>query len=161
MWQGLGALKRRTVRIRSPVQESNCRFEPSPFLVDMICKYMNRKGLAAMLTSIQLAGATPEVNLRITTGEKVCKQGSPLVLKPRAISSYVQNRSISGPTRKDWYPPKMFKKIGTAESWLRKCLPVVKMIISNLLLLNCKIIFWAFPRCSVQESIYRIFCNLS
>ena len=41
----------------------------------MICKCMDRKGLAAMLISIQSAGVTPEVNLRITTGKKPHKYG--------------------------------------------------------------------------------------
>ena len=41
----------------------------------MICKYMDQKCSAAMLTSVQLAGATLEVSLRITTGEKAHKQG--------------------------------------------------------------------------------------
>ena len=31
-----------------------------------VCKYVDQKGLAAMLTSIQSAGVTPEVNLIIT-----------------------------------------------------------------------------------------------
>ena len=35
-----------------------------------IYKYVDQKGLAAMLTSIQSAGATPEVNLRITQVRK-------------------------------------------------------------------------------------------
>ena len=30
------------------------------------CKYMDQKGSAAMLTSIQSSGVAPEVNLRIT-----------------------------------------------------------------------------------------------
>ena len=49
----------------------------------MICKYMDQKDLAAMQTSIQSPLQTsiqsvsviPEVNLRITTGEKAHKQG--------------------------------------------------------------------------------------
>ena len=38
----------------------------------MICKYMGQKGSTAILTS---AGIRPVVNLSITTGKKVCKQG--------------------------------------------------------------------------------------
>ena len=34
------------------------------------CKYVDRKGLAAMLTSIQSAGVAPEVSLRITQMRK-------------------------------------------------------------------------------------------
>ena len=48
----------------------------------MICKYMDWKGSATMLTSIQSAGVAPEMNLRIT-GKKALK-GSTLALKPRA-----------------------------------------------------------------------------
>ena len=36
----------------------------------MICKYVDRKGLAAMLISVQSAGVAPEVNLRITQARK-------------------------------------------------------------------------------------------
>ena len=38
-------------------------------------KYVDKKNLAAMLTSIQLAGVAPEVNLRnlLCAGEKACK----------------------------------------------------------------------------------------
>ena len=36
----------------------------------MICKYMDRNGLSAMLTSTQSAGVSPEVNLRITQAKK-------------------------------------------------------------------------------------------
>ena len=42
-----------------------------------VFKYMDQKGLATMLTNIELAGITPEVNLRnpLCTSEKACKQG--------------------------------------------------------------------------------------
>ena len=39
----------------------------------IICKYVDRKGSAAMVASVQSAGVAPEVNLRITTGKKLCK----------------------------------------------------------------------------------------
>ena len=38
-----------------------------------ICKYVDQKGLAAMLTSIQSAGVTPEGNLSITQVRKHVK----------------------------------------------------------------------------------------
>ena len=47
-----------------------------------ICKYVDQKGSAAMLTSIQSAGVTPEVNLRIIQVRKHAK-GPTLALKPR------------------------------------------------------------------------------
>ena len=42
-------------------------FEPrtSTNACEHICKYVNQKGLTAMLTSIQSAGVAPVVNLRI------------------------------------------------------------------------------------------------
>ena len=42
-----------------------------------ICRYVDRKGLAAMLTSIQSAGVAPEVNLRnsLHIGDKARKRG--------------------------------------------------------------------------------------
>ena len=48
-----------------------------------VCKYMDQNGLATMLTSIQSAGVTPEVNPRVTQARKHAK-GSTLALKPRA-----------------------------------------------------------------------------
>ena len=39
----------------------------------MICKYVDQKDLAAMLTYVHSASVAPEVNLRITTGKKACK----------------------------------------------------------------------------------------
>ena len=41
----------------------------------MICKYMDWKGLVAIMTSVQSVSVVIEVNLRITTGEKAWKQG--------------------------------------------------------------------------------------
>ena len=42
-----------------------------------VCRYVDQKGSVAMLTSIQSAGVTPEVNLRnsLHAGDKACKQG--------------------------------------------------------------------------------------
>ena len=62
-----------------------------------VCKYVDQKGLAAILTSKQSAGVTPELNLRITQARK----GSTLALKPGQKSPEVQNRGISGPHKKD------------------------------------------------------------
>ena len=38
-----------------------------------VCRYMDQKGSAAMLTSLQSTGVTPEVNLRITQARKHAK----------------------------------------------------------------------------------------
>ena len=40
----------------------------------MICKHVDQKDLAAILTSIKSAGVALQVNLQITTGEKAHKQ---------------------------------------------------------------------------------------
>ena len=56
-----------------------CRFElqTSTNACRHICRYMDRKGSAAMLTSIQSAGVIPEVNLRnsLHTGDKAHNRG--------------------------------------------------------------------------------------
>ena len=63
-------------------------------------------GLAAILVTKRnkrSPGVTPEVNLRkpLHTGDKACKQGNPPWLwNPVQISPEVQNRGISGPTKK-------------------------------------------------------------
>ena len=78
-----------------------------------ICRYMDQKGLATMLTSIQSAGVTPEVNLRnlLWTGEEVHKRGNPPWLwNPGQTSPEVQNRGISGPTKRTYVLQKFKKK---------------------------------------------------
>ena len=63
-----------------------------------------------MLTSIQSAGVTPEVNLRTSAqARKRASETSTLALKPRADIT-VQNRGIKGPT-KGTYVPQNLKKI--------------------------------------------------
>ena len=47
--------------------------EPPPMLVDMSACLWIKKGSASMLTSIQSAGVTPEVNLKITQVKKRTK----------------------------------------------------------------------------------------
>ena len=60
-------------------QGSTPRFEPrtSTNACGHVCRYVDRKSSAAMLTSIQSAGVAPEVNLRnsLHAGDKACKQG--------------------------------------------------------------------------------------
>ena len=58
----------RTVMGLSPQTSTNARRH--------VCRYIDQKGLAAMLTSIQSAGITPEVNL-LCAGEEACKRGNP------------------------------------------------------------------------------------
>ena len=64
-----------------------------------VCKYVDRKGLAVMLTPIQLTGVTPEVNLRIMQVRKHTRD-PPWLWNPGQTSPAVQNRSISGPTKR-------------------------------------------------------------
>ena len=61
-----------------------------------------------MLTSIQSAGAAPEVNLRnsLHAGNKAHKQG----IHPGDMSPEIQNRGISGPTKKTYVLQNFFKK---------------------------------------------------
>ena len=76
--------------------------------------YVDQKGLAAMLTSVQSAGVTPEVNLRnsLCAGEEACKRGNPPWLwNPGQTSPEVQNRGISGPTKRTYVLQKLKKKI--------------------------------------------------
>ena len=63
-----------------------------------------------MLTSVQSADVTPEVNLRITQVRKNAKKGSTMALKPRAdvIRSPIQGYQL--PPEKDLCPPKLKKK---------------------------------------------------
>ena len=72
-------------------------FEPQTST--LICKFVNEKPSAAMLTSIQSADVAPEVNLRITQVRK-CARDPPWLWNPRQTSPEVQNRGISGPRKR-------------------------------------------------------------
>ena len=56
-----------------------------------ICRFVDQNGSAAMLTSIESTGVTPEVNLRITQVRKYAKTSQ--------TSPEVQNRGLSGPQK--------------------------------------------------------------
>ena len=78
-----------------------------------VCRYMDQKGLAVMLTSIQSAGVTPEVNLRnlLCAGKEACKRGNPPWLwNPGQTSPKVQNRGISAPTKRTYVLQKLKTK---------------------------------------------------
>ena len=53
----------------------SCGLEPitSTNACGHVCRYMDQKGLAAMLTSIQSSGVTPEVRPEEYAGKNVCK----------------------------------------------------------------------------------------
>ena len=74
-----------------------------------VCKYMDHKGLAAMLTFVQSAGFTSEVNLRLTQERKHARD---LIRfwNPVQTSPEVQNSCISGPT----------KRSDVLQNWTRK-----------------------------------------
>ena len=75
----------------------------------MICKYMDWKGSAAMVASVQSAGVTPEVNLRITTGEKACKQGFHPSFETQGRHHQKSKTGVC-PLKKHLRPPKRIKK---------------------------------------------------
>ena len=68
-----------------------------------VCRYVDRKGWAAMLTSIQSAGVTPEVNPRnsLHAGDKARKQG---------IHPGFETQGRRPKQGYQWPPPKNFKK---------------------------------------------------
>ena len=59
-----------------------------------VCKYMDQKGSAAILTSMQSVGVTLEKNLRITQVKKHAKN-PPWLWNPGHASPEVQNRGIN------------------------------------------------------------------
>ena len=66
--------------------------------------------LAVMLTSIQSAGVTPEVNLRNSAqARKHASEKSTLLLKPRADVTRSPKQGYPWPHGKDSCPPKIFK----------------------------------------------------
>ena len=75
----------------------------------LVCKYVDRKGSAAMLTPIQSAGVTPEMNLRITQVKKHAWD-PPWLWNPGQTSPEVQNRDISG----------SMKRINDLKNFLKK-----------------------------------------
>ena len=70
---------------------------------------MDRKGLAAMLTSIQSASIAPDVNLRITQVRQHARDPTWL-WNPGQMSPEVQNRGISGPMKRTYVLKKFYKK---------------------------------------------------
>ena len=94
---------------------STCPLRISDVKIDlsesMIYKYVDRKGSAALLTSIDSAGVAPEMNLRITQARKLTSKGSTLALKPRADVTRSLKQGYQWPHEKDLCPPKLKKKI--------------------------------------------------
>ena len=75
-----------------------------------VCMWI-KKGSAAMLTSIQLAGVAPEVNLRITQVRKhTQKKGFTQALKPRADVTRSLKQGYQWLHKKGLCHPKIMKK---------------------------------------------------
>ena len=76
-----------------------------------VCRCVDQKGLAAMLTSIQSAGVTPEVNLRNSTQTRKCaSKKSTLALKPTADVTTSPKQGYQWPHEKDMCSPKIKKR---------------------------------------------------
>ena len=78
-----------------------------------VCRYADRKGSAAILTSIQSAGVTPEVNRRnsLHSGDKACKWGiHPGFETQRRRCARSPKQGYQWPHEKDLCPPKILKK---------------------------------------------------
>ena len=92
-----------------------------------VCRYMDRKDLAAMLTSIQSAGVTSEVNLRIAQTRKHAR-GSTLALKPRADCRQKCKTGVSVAPQKGLMSSKNFLK---KTRWFPTHLCNIPYIITN------------------------------
>ena len=86
------------------------RREPLPMLANTSSSTWIKKGSAAMLSSIQPAGVTPELNLRITQTRKHGKRDPPWFWNSGWTSPEAQNRGISGPMKRTWDLQKKFSK---------------------------------------------------
>ena len=98
---------------RCACRTNSHRFEPltSTNACRHDCKCREQKGSAAMLTSIQSAGVTPEVNLNTTQVRKHTRD-PPWLWNPGQTSPEVQNkRDISDLTKRTYILQKPFKKL--------------------------------------------------
>ena len=77
-----------------------------------VCRYMDQKSLAAMLTSIQSAGVSPEVNLRnsLQAGDKACKRGIHPGFETQGRPHQKSKTGYQWPHEKDLCPPKILNK---------------------------------------------------
>ena len=75
-----------------------------------VCKYVDQKGSAAMLTSRQSSGVEPVVNLKITQARKYAKRDPSWLWNPGQTSLEVQTRGISGPTKRTCVLQKTLRK---------------------------------------------------
>ena len=87
--------------------------DPNPINACMCTGMWIKTGLAAMLTVKTSTGVAPEVNLRnpLHAGNEAHKQGIfPGFQILRQMSPEVQNRGISGPTKRTDVLQRLFKK---------------------------------------------------
>ena len=75
-----------------------------------ICKYVDRKGSAAMLTPFTVSRCCTSGESEDDTGKKACK-GIPLALKPRYDITRSPKQGYQWPQKKDLCPPNFFSKI--------------------------------------------------
>ena len=70
-----------------------------------VCRYVDQKGSAAMLTSIQSAGVTPEGNLRnpLCTGKEAHKQGIQPGFKTQGRRHQKSKIRVSAASRKMYH----------------------------------------------------------
>ena len=83
--------------------------KPPPMLVDTSASTWIGKVQLAMLTPIQAAGVTPQVNLRIIQAGKHARD-PPWALKPKADITRSPKQGFQWPHEKDLCPPKIFGK---------------------------------------------------
>ena len=90
------------------------RFEPRTSInaCGHVCRYMDRKGLAAMLTSIQSVGVAPEVNLRnsLHAGNKACKRRIHSGFETQGRRRQKSKTGVSVAPRKGFMSSKTFLK---------------------------------------------------
>ena len=94
-----------------------------------ICRYVDRKGLAAMLTSVQSAGVTPEVNLKNSMQARKHTRDPPWLWNPGQTSPEGQSRGVNGLMKRTCVLPKL--KLNTTETTFQSHLYNVQCRIMN------------------------------
>ena len=110
-------------------------------------RYVDRKGSAAMLTSIQSAGVAPEVNLRnsLHTGDDARKQGIHPDFETQGRHRQKSKTGYQWPHEKDLCPPKIVFLKKTKRDATQ---PVLKLNYNQLI----QYIYWL--RCTFQTMTY-------
>ena len=122
-------------------RKSQGGFEPrtSTNACGHVCRYVDQKGSAAMLTSIQSAGVTPEVNLRITQVRKHAEGIHPGFETEGRCHQKSKNMGISGPIKRT-HVLQNFKIKKDAKSGVAMVISQIRVPFrKDILLLNKKI----------------------